>query len=260
MGSLSDYAENKLLDHLLKTAAFTVPSNIYVALSTANPLDTGAGMAEPVGNGYARTACNVWDAAASREASNTSVVTFPAATGAWGTITHWALFDASTGGNMLAHGSLSVANAVVNGNVVSYAAGQLSLVWASGGVSNYAAHKLLDHLLKTAAFTVPTNVYAGLSTADPGDSGGALAEPAGSAYARTVKNTWDAAASGATESTGAITFPTATGSWGTITHVALFDAAAAGNFLAYAALGTSQAVVTGNVIEFDDGALNFTMD
>lgn len=260
MGSLSNYAELKLLDHLLKTAAFTQPSNIYVALSTADPTDSGSGMAEPSGNGYARVACNTWDAAASREASNTGAVTFPAATGSWGTITHWALFDASSGGNMLAHGSLSVSNAVVNGNVVSFAAGQLSLSWNTGGLSNYAAHKLLDHLLKTAAFTVPTNIYVGLSTANPGDSGGALAEPSGSAYARTVKNTWDAAASGATENTGAITFPTATGSWGTITHCALFDASSAGNMLAYAALGTSQAVVTGNVIEFDDGALDITMD
>lgn len=260
MGSLSNYAELKLLDHLLKTAAYTQPTNIYVALSTADPTDSGSGVAEPAGSGYARTACNVWDAAASREASNTSAVTFPAATGSWGTITHWALFDASTGGNMLAYGSLSVSNAVVNGNVVSFAAGQLSLTWNTGGLSNYAAHKLLDHLLKTAAFSVPTNIYVGLSTANPGDSFGAVAEPSGNAYARVQKNTWDAAASGATENTGAITFPTATGSWGTVTHVVLYDASTVGNPLAYAALGTSQAVVNGNVVEFDDGALDFTMD
>lgn len=260
MGSLSNYLENKLLDHVLKTASFSVPSNIYIALSTADPLDTGAGLAEPSGGSYARVAHNTWDAASGRATANTGTITFPTASGSWGTITHFAIFDASTGGNMLAHGSLSVSNSVVSGNIVTFAAGEIDVVANSGAFSNYLVHKLLDHVFKTASYTVPTNIYAALSTANPGDSGGSIAEPSGNAYARTVKNTWDAASGGATENTGAITFPTATGSWGTITHVALFDASTSGNMLIYAALGASQAVVNGNVVEFADGALDITAD
>ena len=54
MGSFSNYLENKVLDHIFKTASFTVPTNICTALSTADPLDTGAGIAEPVGNVFER--------------------------------------------------------------------------------------------------------------------------------------------------------------------------------------------------------------
>jgi len=93
MGSLSNYAENAILDHVLKTTPFSVPTNIYVALSTADPLDTGAGIAEPEGGGYERVICNSWDEAASRATANTADVVFPEATGDWGTITHVVLFS-----------------------------------------------------------------------------------------------------------------------------------------------------------------------
>lgn len=260
MGSLSNYAENKWLDHILKTAAFTVPTNIYVALSTADPTDAGTGVAEPSGNGYARAVCNTWATAAARTTSNGAAVTFPQATGAWGTITHYAIYDAVTAGNFLGHGSLTTPNAVVNGNIVTFAIGEIDVTVNTGGFSTYLANKMLDHMFKVAAYTVPTNIYVGLSTANPTDSAGGLAEPSGNAYARTVCNTWDAAAGGASANTAAVTFPTATGAWGTVTHSALFDASTAGNMLMYGALGTSQAVVNGNVVEFDAGAADVTLD
>lgn len=259
MGSLSNYAENKILDHLLKTASFTQPTNIYVALHTADPTDAASG-AEVSGGSYARVLCNTWDAAASRTTSNTNTVTFAAATGSWGTVTHWSIWDASSAGNMLAHGSLSVSNSVVSGNVVSFAAGELDIAFTAGAFSTSLANKLLDHLLKGTAFSVPTNICVGLSTTTPTDAAANITEPSGNAYARVTKNTWDAASGGATENTGAITFPTATGSWGTITYVVVYDATSAGNFLFYAALGASQSVVNGNVVEFADGALDITLD
>lgn len=260
MGSLSNYLELKLLDHFLKTTSLTVPTNIYVALSTADPGESGSGLAEPSGGSYARVAHNTWAAAAARATSNSNTITFPTATGSWGTITHWALFDASTSGNMLAYGSLSVSNSVVSGNIVTFAAGEIDITCNSGGWSNFLVHKLLDHVFKVASYTPPTNIYCGLSTANPGDSGSGITEPSGNAYARTLKNTWDAAASGASENTGAITFPTATGAWGTITHSFLSDASTSGNLLVYGALGVSQAVVNGNVVEFADGAWDVTAD
>lgn len=260
MGSLSNYAENKLLDHVFKVTSFTVPTNIYVGLSTADPGEAGAGLAEPSGNAYARVQMNSWSAASSRANANAGTVTFPTATGSWGTITHYAIFDASTGGNMLGYGTLTTANAVVNGNIVVFAIGEIDVTFSAGGMSTYLANKLLDHMFKTTPYTVPTNIYVGLSTANPGDSGGALAEPSGNAYARTVMNSWDTAASGATQNGAAVTFPTATGSWGTVTYAALFDASTSGNLLGSSVLGTSQAVVNGNVVEFATGAIDVTLD
>lgn len=127
MGSFSNYLENKVLDHVFKTASYSVPSNIYVALSTADPTDSGGSIAEPSGNNYARTACNTWDAASSGAIANTGAVTFPTASGSWGTITHFALYDASTSGNMLAHGSLSASKAIGNGDTASFAAGAIDI-------------------------------------------------------------------------------------------------------------------------------------
>ena len=107
MGSLSDYVEDEVLDHVLKTGDWAQPTNLYVGLSTADPTDDASGIAEPGGNGYARVQHNNWDAAASRATENTGTISFPEATGTWGTIAYFFISDASTGGNMIAHGALS---------------------------------------------------------------------------------------------------------------------------------------------------------
>jgi len=127
MGSFSNYLENKVLDHVFKTTSFSVPSNVYVALSTADPTESGGSIAEPSGNSYARTQCNVWNAASGGSIANTSAITFPTATGSWGTITHFALFDASTSGNMLAYGSLTASKAIGNGDTAQFAAGAITV-------------------------------------------------------------------------------------------------------------------------------------
>ncbi len=126
MGSLSNYAENKILDHLMGKTSYAMPT-IYVALSTADPLETGAGLAEPSGNGYARqaTAGDDWNAAASGATDNASAIVFAEATGSWGTLTHFALFDAISGGNMIGYGALTVSKVVTSGDTVSFAAGAL---------------------------------------------------------------------------------------------------------------------------------------
>ena len=63
--SLSNYSENKILDHLVGKTSFTMPT-VWVGLSTANPGETASGLAEPVGGDYARveTAGSDWAAAA----------------------------------------------------------------------------------------------------------------------------------------------------------------------------------------------------
>jgi hypothetical protein len=126
--SLSDYAEGAILDHLLKTGAFAQPAHIYVGLSTADPLDTGAGLAEPVGNGYARIQADAWNACnGAGSTANTNAVTFPQASGSgWGTCTHFALFDALTGGHLLASGQLSAQKTIVALDTPSFAAGAIT--------------------------------------------------------------------------------------------------------------------------------------
>ena len=128
MGGFSDYWENKILDHIFGKGSYTPPT-IYVGLSTADPTDDGSGLAEPSGNGYARTQTSAsdWNAASNGSLDNAGDVTFAQATGSWGTITHFALFDAATAGNILAHGVLSQSKAIGNSDTARFQAGDLDI-------------------------------------------------------------------------------------------------------------------------------------
>jgi len=96
-----------------------------------------------------------------------------------------------------------------------------------------------------------------LFTAAPGEAGGGT-ELSGNAYGRRPV---DFSTSGATTSNdAAIEFATATGSWGTVTHVGVFDAATSGNLMAYATLSSSKAIATGDVFRVPTGDLDITLN
>lgn len=129
--SFSDYLETKVLEHVVGKTAFTMPT-VYVGLSTADPLDDGTGLAEPAGGAYARVATTpaTWNAAtvgAPSSIDNAAAITFPQATASWGTVTHFALFDAATAGNLLASGALTTSKTVGNGDTVKFDIAQLSV-------------------------------------------------------------------------------------------------------------------------------------
>jgi hypothetical protein len=128
MGSFADYWENEILDHLFGKGSYTPPT-IYVGLSTADPTDDASGLAEPSGNSYARVATSGadWNTASGGTIDNANDISFPQASGSWGTLTHFALFDAASGGNMLAHGSLSISKIINSGDTAKFAAGDLDV-------------------------------------------------------------------------------------------------------------------------------------
>jgi hypothetical protein len=97
----------KIADSQLGGAATTwAPATWYLGLSTAAPALDGTGFVEPVGGGYTRVAitnnATNWPAATIADnvvrKQNGAKFTFPNPTAAWGMITHWGLFLASTGG------------------------------------------------------------------------------------------------------------------------------------------------------------------
>ena len=129
MSAMSDYLENKLLDHILSTTAFSAPSAVYLGLSIASMGDNAAGT-ELSGNGYARVAV-AFDAASGGTTDNTAVVDFPACTGSnWGAVAYWSIWDASTGGNMLLHGAFTSAKTIEVNDVLRVAAGDLDITAA----------------------------------------------------------------------------------------------------------------------------------
>tara|TARA_R100000329_G_scaffold150610_1_gene143969 strand:+ start:1667 stop:2050 length:384 start_codon:yes stop_codon:yes gene_type:complete len=123
--SASNYLENELLDHVLGGSAYTSPSAIYVALSTGSFADDNSGT-ELTGNGYTRKAIT-FGTASSGSISNNSAVEFDTATGSWGSVSHFGLFDASSGGNLLYHGAFSSAKTIETGDVLKISSSSLTV-------------------------------------------------------------------------------------------------------------------------------------
>lgn len=116
---------------------------------------------------------------------------------------------------------------------------------------------VLQFAFTTGAVTRPTSWYIGLFTAAPGEAGGGT-EVAGGAYVREAA-TFSVTGNLATN-TAAIEWPTAGGAWGTLTHIAIFDAATAGTMLAYAPLTAAKTIDTGDVFRIPAGDLDITID
>lgn len=127
-GSFSDYAELKILDHALGTTSWTMPTQLYVSLHTTANTDAAAGT-EVSGNAYARQAVD-FSVAAAGATSNNADVTFPTATGSWGTITHLGLYDAASGGNYIGWSDLAASKAVASGDVLQFLAGEIDVTLA----------------------------------------------------------------------------------------------------------------------------------
>jgi hypothetical protein len=136
MSALANYLEAALLGLIFNKDAFTGPST-YLALFTSDPTDAGTGT-EVSGGSYARVL--IYDNASGTpdwtvavvdgigyKVANDDDVTFPTATAAWGTITHFGVLDAATAGNLLMHGALDESKVIGNNDVFKVSAGNLVL-------------------------------------------------------------------------------------------------------------------------------------
>lgn len=128
-GSLSDFAEDEILDHLLGASAYTAPATLYLAVFTVSPTDAGGGT-EVTGGSYARLAvtnnATNFPAASGGAKSNGVALDMVTASANWGTIVAYALFDASSGGNMIGWADLSSSVAINNGDTLRFGAGALT--------------------------------------------------------------------------------------------------------------------------------------
>ena len=128
MSAMSDYLENEILDHILGTGAYTMPTTVYVGLSTGSFNDDNSGT-ELSGSNYARESIS-FGAASSGTASNDAAVEFNAATGSWGTVSHFGIFDALTSGNLLIHGALTASKVIDTGDILKIAIGDMDITAA----------------------------------------------------------------------------------------------------------------------------------
>lgn len=133
--SFSDYLEDKVLNHVFGGTAYTAPATLYVGVFTSAASDTGPGT-EVSGNGYARQSVAFTVSGTSpTTASSSAAVEFPEATGSWGTVTYAGVFDAVSGGNMLAWAELTdpadfvtaLPKAITTGDILRISAGNLKV-------------------------------------------------------------------------------------------------------------------------------------
>jgi hypothetical protein len=124
--------------------------------------------------------------------------------------------------------------------------------------TNFLETEILDHVFAGAAYTAPGTKYLALFTAISDGEAGSVTELSGSAYAR--QSVAFTTSGNTTSNNAAVEFPTATGSWGTVTHVGVYDASTSGNLMAYATLSSSKAIATGDVFRVPSGDLDITLN
>lgn len=242
--AMSDYLENKVIDHCLRAQAHTPTANVYLAVCSTATSDTALGT-EATGSGYARPAIT-FGAPSLGVASNSVLAssTFPV-----GTWTHAAIMDASTGGNILFHGPLSTTRTTTLGQTVAFSVGEIVVSFTTASnATDYLRNLIINRFLRNQAFT-PGTIYAGLYTTAT-DRTGAGTEVTGGAYGR-VAITLSAGAAGVTANTNlvSITVPATT-----VTHMAILNAVSAGNMLLQSALtGGAQVTGSGDLVRFPIG-------
>jgi hypothetical protein len=122
MGAFSNYMEEKIVEHFLRNNAITPPVTVYMGLFESDPGEGTSGT-ETAFSGYARQS-TAWTALdVSGQTKNVAALTFPANGNASAsvTISHMALFDASTAGNRLFYAALSAPKTLSPGDVLSFA-------------------------------------------------------------------------------------------------------------------------------------------
>lgn len=128
MAAMSNYLENALINATLRNTSYTSPAAVYVALFTTDPTDAGTGT-EVSGGSYARQSAT-FTSPSNGSSTLAADVTFPTATGNWGTVTHFGIYDASTSGNLLYHGALNNSKNIQTGDILRIQVNNLTVTLA----------------------------------------------------------------------------------------------------------------------------------
>jgi len=124
--------------------------------------------------------------------------------------------------------------------------------------SDYTEDQLVNLLLRGIPFTSPATIYVGLHLSSPTDANIGI-EVIGGSYSRQAIS-FDPPSSGVTLNSSVVVFPTATASWGTVTHFGLYDSSGAGNLLMWGALSNPIVLDSGDSFTIPAGTLSVSMD
>ncbi len=144
MSAMSDFLENKIIDQLFRGQTAPTTTTLYVGLLTTAPSDTGGGT-EASGGSYARVTVTsslanwagtqsagstIASSGTGGQTSNNAAITFPTPSAGWGTVTHFGIYDAASGGNLLFWGALTISKTINQADTVTFPAASLSITFA----------------------------------------------------------------------------------------------------------------------------------
>jgi len=231
---------------------------VQLALSTTDPTYDASGVSEPSGGGYARKDVLFGDPtqiANVQSRSSISQVIFEA-TADWGTITHAVLYR---GTEAYWQGTLNAQKLVNSGDSLSFAVGDIELT-AGLRWSTYSRDLILN-TVTGGALQGLGQLYLALSTADPTETGAGISEPSGM-YARqgiSLNETANEPTGIVVSNPNAVVYGPATGNWGNISHMAIYDAVTGGNMVAYGPVAVQRNVVSGDAYAVSTNSLALTI-
>jgi hypothetical protein len=255
----TQYLEGKVAAWLRGTDFPTAPSSLKLALSTADPTDTGANLTEPVNGEYARQtivfSAPVTNDASGTTTSNNAQILFSAS----GDITHFAVLDNAD--NVLLYGPMAAVRNISDVDSVTFAAATLQFAF-KGLYSKYLAEAVVNWIRGTAMPSAPASLDFALSTSDPKRDGSGIAEPNSSTgnYDRQAVTfgapTQTAGVGTSLPGTNELLFGPATDApWGSISHWAIFDPS--DNQLLQGAFSNAKTVPVGQGYGLNAGAVSF---
>jgi hypothetical protein len=250
----STYLNNKILDLVFGGTAYSArPTTLYFALFTSAPNASGGGT-EVSGAGYTRKAVTANTTnfpaivTAGDNISSAVDIAWPIATGSWGTVTSWGIYDASSSGNLLFFDSLDTPVDITTGQKPKIASAALTIS-LSGEFGNLIEKSVLNHIFASVAWPGYATHYFALGTG--ATSAGLTGEASGTGYARkSLTNSkaaiWGTASDSVVTNDYVIAFASAGGSWGgAMAYWGIYDALTSGNLLWYGSIGTPVTISSG---------------
>lgn len=123
----SNYLRGKVIDVSLRATAYTAPASVYVSLHTADPTAGAIAGTEVSGGWYIRKAATFAAQSTAGQTSNSNTITYDPVTAGPVTVTHFAVWDAETLGNMLYYGPLASSKTFATTDVPSWLPGQVAI-------------------------------------------------------------------------------------------------------------------------------------
>lgn len=129
MSAFSTYLSQKIINSTLRGEAFALPATLYLAQFSSSPTDDNVTSGEISGDWYSRQLATSWSApvGAGNATANSNQIQYPAVTGSAVVASHWGLYDAPTGGNLLYHGAHTAPKTLNVGDVIVVGIGQLQI-------------------------------------------------------------------------------------------------------------------------------------